>query len=785
MQPIELPAKSKRPGEAQALSLQQHLQETEKAAHLLFSDGHRFGLNFRRFFRIADADHERFLWHVCLASLLHDLGKANEDFIAAVNGSGKTQLLRHEHLSALILHLPVIRSWLQQQAAVDWDVVTAAVLTHHLKADRSGDYPWGQAQGLGQSVRLHLSHPQMQRILERLAELAKLPPPPAMPVTTYRVNDAQWQQALQAGMDAANDLEDDLLKAAESDAASMRRRALLAAVKAGVIAADAAASGLVRTGHPIQHWITSICAQPAITADELYDKIIRPRLDFIGKRSQRPAELQPFQCEVAERGARVLLLSGCGTGKTLAAWNWARAQAQTRAFGRVLFLYPTRGTATEGFRDYVSWAPETEATLLSGTAAYELDEIRRNPTDSTRDKNFETDGRLFALGLWSRRFFSSTVDQFLAFLENHYKALCLVPVLADSVVILDEVHSYDPHMFHLVCSFLKELDVPVLCMTATLSPSRTKDLTESVGLVQFPRDESSLATQTLRIQESQPRYRHIPLSGSQAALDAARRAYQDGLRVLWVVNQVRRCQDIAQQLQTLFGTSVLCYHSRFRLCDRRERHDATVAAFAFSGGDTPCAMAVTTQVCEMSLDLDADVLITEWAPISALVQRFGRANRHGKRGPDFRATLHTYRPDHALPYRDADLQAAHSFLAALSGEDISQRELADKLLFHSPEEGSLSQGSARFLSGGYFAVPGQFRDGDDFTMSCIVSDDVGEARRRHVQRAPLDPLLIPVPRSSPGLLALDARPDFLPRHIGVADGTYYSPTLGFLSARSL
>ena len=195
-------------------------------------------------------------------------------------------------------------------------------------------------------------------------------------------------------------------------------------------------------------------------------------------------------------------------------------------------------------------------------------------------------------------------------------------------------------------------------------------------------------------------------------------------------------------------------------------------------------MAVTTQVCEMSLDLDADVLITEWAPISALVQRFGRANRHGKRGPDFRATLHTYKPDRALPYRDAELQAAHSFLASLSGEDISQRELADKLLFHSPAEGSLSQGSARFLSGGYFAVPGQFRDGDDFTMSCILSDDLDEARRRDAQRAPLDPLLVPVPRSSPGLLTPDARPDFLPRHIGVADGTYYSPTLGFLTARS-
>jgi CRISPR-associated endonuclease/helicase Cas3 len=196
-------------------------------------------------------------------------------------------------------------------------------------------------------------------------------------------------------------------------------------------------------------------------------------------------------------------------------------------------------------------------------------------------------------------------------------------------------------------------------------------------------------------------------------------------------------------------------------------------------------MAITTQVCEMSLDLDADVLITEWAPVSALVQRFGRANRHGKRGPDFRATLHTYKPDQALPYRDAELQAAQSFLAALSGEDISQRELAEKLVEHSPKEGSLVQGSARFLSGGYFAVPGQFRDADDFTASCVLSADLDQATQRHARREPLDPLLVPVPRGSPGLLPPDAHPDVLPRHIGVADAGYYNPTLGFMSARSL
>ncbi|HAJ61331.1 MAG TPA: hypothetical protein DCP31_20455, partial [Cyanobacteria bacterium UBA8543] len=70
----------------------------------------------------------------------------------------------------------------------------------------------------------------------------------------------------------------------------------------------------------------------------------------------------------------------------------------------------------------------------------------------------------------------------------------------------------------------------------------------------------------------------------------------------------------------------------------------------FSPKSQDAVIAVTTQVCEMSLDLDADILITELAPISSLVQRFGRANRHRARGDEFRAKLLVYEPEKPEPY---------------------------------------------------------------------------------------------------------------------------------------
>ena len=81
-----------------------------------------------------------------------------------------------------------------------------------------------------------------------------------------------------------------------------------------------------------------------------------------------------------------------------------------------------------------------------------------------------------------------------------------------------------------------------------------------------------------------------------------RNAVAAGKRVLWVVNQVSRAVNCVELSN--IGVRLICYHSRFKLDDRVNRHQETVNALM---AGQPAAVVISTQVCEMSLDIDADV----------------------------------------------------------------------------------------------------------------------------------------------------------------------------------
>lgn len=712
----------------------------------------RFAQRWLSFFRLSPDDFAAFHVNGLAACGLHDPGKANNGFQDMVSRRRGIQAIRHEHLSALLLWLPPIAGWLDGITLLDRRIVFSAVVGHHLRT-RAEDF----AEPLDADVKSFFIYPDgIFEILHRLAHEMEVSSEPTGLI------EPLWSFEGDCGFDLCTH-RDSIKKSFRRFNRELKRtpklNRLLMAVRAAVILADSSGSAIVREDKNLEKWLKTAFSGE-LNGDYVQRQIIEPRIRQI-VRQKGTFIWSEFQNAAEGLSERALLLAPCGSGKTLAAWRWIKARLDDHPTARIIFLYPTRATATEGFRDYVSWAPESDAGLATGTASYELAGMFEDVDDDRRKKDFLTEDRLYALGFWHRRVFSATVDQFLGFMQQIYRSVCLTPLLADSVVVIDEAHSFDRSLFSALKLFLKNFNVPVLCMTATLPPLRRIELADTCGLEVFPKATRDFPD--LEACATMPRYLIHRLDGEAAAEEIALTAVGEGKRVLWVVNKVARCQKLAKNLKAL------CYHSRFKLQDRKQRHAELVKAFKDSPGPL---LAVTTQVCEMSLDLDADLLVSETAPVTSMIQRLGRLNRHARPGSGKIGNAFFYASEDDLPYADEDLVGRDAFLDALTGKTVSQQFLEELLEKYGPAELERERYAA-FLEDGPWAHPRELRDIADFTVNALLDSDFLLYFDLLNQHHEIDGLLVPVPRQH-------AKPHpRLGRFPLVAKATHYHPEYGF------
>lgn len=113
---------------------------------------------------------------------------------------------------------------------------------------------------------------------------------------------------------------------------------------------------------------------------------------------------------------------------------------------------------------------------------------------------------------------------------------------------------------------------------------------------------------------------------------------RDGGCVLIVRNTVARAVSLFEALRADpdLGQDVTLAHSRFIGPDRAandaglvDRFGPPAAGRERPGGVRP-AIVVATQVAEMSLDVDFDLLVSDLAPVDAVLQRIGRLHRHAR-----------------------------------------------------------------------------------------------------------------------------------------------------------
>ena len=139
------------------------------------------------------------------------------------------------------------------------------------------------------------------------------------------------------------------------------------------------------------------------------------------------------------------------------------------------------------------------------------------------------------------------------------------------------------------------------------------------------------------------------------------------------------------------------------------------------------AIAITTQVCEMSLDISADLLISALCPLPSLVQRLGRLNRYTeiddpKPAHVFPFSGHPYDEDDAPKHMEAAQTAIERFL----GVNVTQHMLAENVAELQSNE-NLPEYSA-WLDGGWQSEPLPLRDGDN-GITVVRQDDLERLTR--------------------------------------------------------
>ncbi len=737
-----------------------------------------FGLN-------SDDWMDRFRRVVRLAAAVHDLGKANSHFQGMVTGdvsrSGKPQGLRHEWVSSLIIQQDDVRKWLLPALVepsiwdVDWTVMQWAVTGHH-PAFRRPSPPTDVLDGAGSEMQLCTGHADFQACLNWMTDAFGLDA-----AATPRLTGTTL--VLSYAVDNINRLATDhaLLWAQWRD----ERRypgmsAFVAAVKNCLVAADVAGSALPEAAnqHQRQQWIAAMFQRVPKKSD--FDAIITDRLTEKIDLVTRTHELRPFQRDVADLAGEVTLVkAGCGSGKTLAAYHWARERHPSR---RLYMCYPTTGTATEGFRDYVfdetAQRSKSYARLFHGRADVDVKLILKvaDQFDDGDDEDALT--RIESLDAWSTPIVTCTVDTVLGVMQNNRRGLYSWPALAGASFVFDEIHSYDADLFGALLRFVRELrGVPILLMTASLPESRLKRLRNVVAR----RGTTLIEIGGPCELETLPRYHRSPeLDVDELVKEVERelrRTDRPG-KVLWVCNTVNRTIDAADRCRAI-GLEPLIYHSRFRYEDRVCQHGRVIDAFR-SGKP---ALAICTQVAEMSLDLSATLLVTELAPISALIQRLGRLNRRAKKiGEPTMPFIVTLPADKngklsALPYTEEDLTAAQRWLAELPSQ-ITQRDLVEVWeTLPKPAKTEEITLDCMWLDGGPKREVKELRQASPGITVLLQSDVAALKSLDPTRRKRLAEVLLPMPRP-PDALNWRKWPEFNGVRVVLDDFVDYQPDRG-------
>lgn len=359
----------------------------------------------------------------------------------------------------------------------------------------------------------------------------------------------------------------------------------------------------------------------------------------------------------------LILEAQMGSGKTEAAFAAAQILASRNGSGGFFLGLPTQATANGIFPRLIKWAEKHSSTMESSVklahgAAYlnaDYQDIlfkeKQNDDDigSSLYVHHWFDGNKKSL---LADFVVGTVDQLLlAALKQKHVMLKHLGLVA-KVVIIDEVHSYDPFMnkyLDRMLTWLGKYGVSVILLSATLPEKRRNGLLNAYFGNNTPGEQYNTSNHSYPLLSwtEGNEICHKSIQASDYKLSIICRSLEDtnitsflhenltdGGCVGIIVNTVKKAQLLGKQLSEEFQDhEVIVFHSQFDAIDRINIEEKLIKCLGKSS--TPeqrnNLIVVGTQVLEQSLDIDFDLMLTDLCPMDLLLQRIGRLHRHPNR----------------------------------------------------------------------------------------------------------------------------------------------------------
>lgn len=429
-------------------------------------------------------------------------------------------------------------------------------------------------------------------------------------------------------------------------------------------------------------------AQYAVEKLALDPQKPRKQLDADPIQFDRVTDFKPFdiqqQCldlPIHRNGSLSILESDTGSGKTEAAIARFVRLYQEGVVDGMYFAVPTRSAATQLYDRVVEAIQNTfpdESTrppVLQAVSGYiKADAEEAQPLPDFKVLWPENKRDLLRERGWAaehpKRYLAGaivvgTIDQvFLSTLQVNHAHMRAAALLRHFLVV-DEVHSSDAYMTKLldrVLDYHLSAGSHALLMSATLgTASRLHLTTKTRSKVPEPDEAKHISYPLLTHVDSSrvnPEEFHAASSGKQKKVNIDTKSIatsedeiatyaiehaKAGARVLIIRNLVKNCiktqkaleEKLGAQSEYLFRVNGVSapHHSRFAPDDRK-RLDQEIENFFGKKTDNDSVIAVTTQTVEQSLDIDADILITDLCPMDVLLQRIGRLHRHNRDRPE-------------------------------------------------------------------------------------------------------------------------------------------------------